>query len=119
MSENDALNSRRLFIVIIFAKFYMQQYFIDLQVSFYFIVLLTLKADILLKDINLFIESLVSVLKINLNRYFLYLYIDSHPFIKLNRGSRIFIWGSVVLTEASYSESLDCELSLLISTSVL
>ena len=63
MSENDALNSRRLFIVIIFAKFYMQQYFIDLQVSFYFIVLLTLKADILLKDINLFIESLVSVLR--------------------------------------------------------
>ena len=91
MSENDALKTRRLFIVIIFAKFYMQQYFIDLQVSFYFIVLLTLKADILLKDINLFIESLVSVLKINLNRYFLYLYIDSHPFIKLKRGSRIFI----------------------------
>ena len=119
MSENDALKTRRLFIVIIFAEFYMQQYFIDLQVSFYFIVLLTLKADILLKDINLFIESLVSVLKINLNRYFLYLYIDSHPFIKLKRGSRIFIWGSVVLTEASYSESLDCELSLLISTSVL
>ena len=76
MSEICASNFGLLFVVIVFGKVYMQQDFIVLQVSFYFIlltILLTLNVDMLLKEINLFIESFVSVLRINLNRYFVHL----------------------------------------------
>ena len=78
MSEMDALNFRLLFAVISFSKVYMQQHFIELQVSLYFFrltVLLILNVDMLLKETNLSIERLVSFLKINLNDYFVNLWI--------------------------------------------
>ena len=99
MSKIGALNFWLLLDVIVFCKVYMLQYFIVFQVRFYFIIftiLVTLNVDILLKDINLSIESLVSILT-TYQPWLLYLGIDSHPFIVLTCGSRIYIWGSVVL----------------------